>query len=761
VHRVRGSRFESRRAGRTARRSGALTSDGGGEALSERLDEERVAAVLRAVVARAAAARGLPLGPLERAGYPFGAGAAAGAGDAAAGEDADGPEALGRAYEALLEEAGRRGAGAHYTPAAVARPLVAAVLDAALGPAPTSAAVLDLTVVDPAAGAGAFLLEAGRGLAGRLEAAWRREGVAPADPARAARRRVACACLHGVDVDPRAVALARRALWLFAADADLPAAAFDAALRVGDAVVGVSRAQAAAFSAAPAGPAPEGLDPDRTAAAADLLVRALWQGERAAARVGPAARAWLRDGGPLPASLAALAALPGPAGPPLHWELAFPGVFARGGFAAVLSNPPFGNAIERATARSRGLKSFAAAVHGPFARGAYDGSLLFWARALRDLLRPDGVYGLVGPTALLSASGPWQAWVHARWRPRALTLHPPDAFPAARVRTTAVVGGAGPCPAVVVADREVGAEPVRVAWADGPADWYAVVGGADSVSAASGVPTRPLGELLEVHAGCATRAAYELRPVVRDDPAGPGPRLVTTGAIDRYACRWGARPIRYLGRDYAAPRWPAGPDAPPRVARARDRQDGPKLLVGGLTAVLEAWLDRTGDAAGVVSTWVVRPGAATADAPDADVLLRAAGLLNSATLARRYLERFGGRSMNGRQTTILKRGLLATALPADLAAPRGPGPLPRAPAPTRDRARLWAHLERLAAALGADRPDAPGRVERDALAHRVAGLLLGRDPAGADDDYLWWCGRARAPRCPLAWTALVAADAAV
>ena len=56
--------------------------------------------------------------------------------------------------------------------------------------------------------------------------------------------------------------------------------------------------------------------------------------------------------------------------------------------------------------------------------------------------------------------------------------------------------------------------------------------------------TVPLSKWFSVRAGCATGVAYQLREWVLDAEQSPGPRLVTTGALDRYRFHWG-RPQRF------------------------------------------------------------------------------------------------------------------------------------------------------------------------------------------------------------------------
>ena len=176
-------------------------------------------------------------------------------------------------------------------------------------------------------------------------------------------------------------------------------------------------------------------------------------------------------------------------------------------------------------------------------------------------------------------------------------------------------------------------------------------------------PNGSLVEMVSVRAGCATGVAYQLREWVQDSEDGPGPRLVTTGALDRYCFHWG-RKQRFLGQDYRYPRWPLESSVGTAVARARDAQKTPKLLVGGLTRVLEVWWDSSGDAAGIVSTWAIQPLSS-----QSDWLASLLVVLNSPIASRIYRQTHGGASMSGRQVTIKKRALLDLPIPRALADP--------------------------------------------------------------------------------------------
>ena len=174
-------------------------------------------------------------------------------------------EELGSVYESLLElqpqlgEDGktlvfasesaeqkgnqRKTTGSYYTPDS----LVQALLDTALDPvldrieaqeADPAAALLKLTVIDPACGSGHFLLSAAGRIATRL-ARIRAEGSPALADFRHALRDVARACIYGVDRNPMAVELTKVALWIETVDPGLPLGFFDAQIRCGDALLGV------------------------------------------------------------------------------------------------------------------------------------------------------------------------------------------------------------------------------------------------------------------------------------------------------------------------------------------------------------------------------------------------------------------------------------------------------------------------------------------------------------------------------------------
>ncbi|GGR71556.1 hypothetical protein GCM10010197_43730 [Nocardioides luteus] len=205
-------------------------------------------------------------------------------------------EEIGYVYEALLEDSSRRDNGAHYTPPELADEIVAHAL------APVARA--DAAVVDIAAGTGVFLLASARYLASACD-------VLIAE--------VVTGCLYGADIDPVAVDIAKLSLWLLCEDPALPLTFLDHRILSGNALVGL----------VDAGELPADV-PDREGYADAMVAVALPLGGRPGKRLEEAY-----------AALRRARRLPAPTVRPIHWALVAPEVMARGGFDAVVGNPPY------------------------------------------------------------------------------------------------------------------------------------------------------------------------------------------------------------------------------------------------------------------------------------------------------------------------------------------------------------------------------------------------------------------------------------
>lgn len=176
-----------------------------------------------------------------------------------------GPEELGSVYESLLElvpeisadgrvfrfanaEASkgnaRKTSGSYYTPDSLVQELLDSALEPVIrqrmhGAADPEAALLSITVCDPACGSGHFLLGAARRLATHL-AQLRAGGTPSGEDFRHALRDVITHCIFGVDRNPMALELARMSLWLEAMTPDRPLGFLDHHLQCGDALLGLT-----------------------------------------------------------------------------------------------------------------------------------------------------------------------------------------------------------------------------------------------------------------------------------------------------------------------------------------------------------------------------------------------------------------------------------------------------------------------------------------------------------------------------------------
>lgn len=172
-------------------------------------------------------------------------------------------EEFGSVYEGLLEYhpqverehwtfdlvAGseRKQTGSYYTPHALVMELIDSalvpVMEERLAKAKTpeeeERALLDLKVVDPAAGSGHFLLAAARRIGKELARVRTGEPEPAPEAQRAAIRDVVRHCLYAVDKNPLAVDLCKVALWIEGHNTGRPLSFLDHHVKLGDSLIGV------------------------------------------------------------------------------------------------------------------------------------------------------------------------------------------------------------------------------------------------------------------------------------------------------------------------------------------------------------------------------------------------------------------------------------------------------------------------------------------------------------------------------------------
>lgn len=174
-------------------------------------------------------------------------------------------EELGSVYESLLEfhpafsesngkiafeflvGTERKSTGSYYTPPELVNELIISalvplinerLLDAKTGDQ-KAAALIGLTVCDPACGSGHFLLAAARTIGKELAKARTGDEEPSPEQMRIAIRDVITHCIYGVDKNPLAVDLCKFALWLEGHTISKPLTFLDHRIRCGDSLVGV------------------------------------------------------------------------------------------------------------------------------------------------------------------------------------------------------------------------------------------------------------------------------------------------------------------------------------------------------------------------------------------------------------------------------------------------------------------------------------------------------------------------------------------
>ncbi|MDJ0577648.1 MAG: N-6 DNA methylase [Xenococcaceae cyanobacterium MO_234.B1] len=174
-------------------------------------------------------------------------------------------EELGSIYESLLDFApkfekqqgdyqfklvtgsDRKTTGSYYTPPELVAQLIKTALEPVIEErlkevqslAEQEAALLSLTVCDPACGSGHFLLAAARRIGKELAKVRTEEAQPGVEPIRTAIRDVIQHCIYGVDLNPLAVDLCKVALWIEGFNRGKPLSFLDHRIKCGNSLVGV------------------------------------------------------------------------------------------------------------------------------------------------------------------------------------------------------------------------------------------------------------------------------------------------------------------------------------------------------------------------------------------------------------------------------------------------------------------------------------------------------------------------------------------
>lgn len=343
----------------------------------------------------------------------------------------------------------------------------------------------------------------------------------------------------------------------------------------------------------------------------------------------------------------------------------------RGAFDYILGNPPYIDS-ESMSRNTREFRDFARRSYRT-ARGNWDIYVLFFERCLA-LLKPGGRLSLVVPARSICAE--YAAELQQLLLenvPERFRLLEPDLFPAARIWPVVIQ--------VRHSDSPAEQQPVRIQQGldarehlVAPALLQRLPAGylAAAFSEASGY----IAELLErapalgsfalccdgcstseayrlvglISDGCSRSDAYRLVGLVNDGAEEAGFKLLNTGTIDPYTSHWGQKECRYLGKRYRHP-WIDSADLTDMLPRRAAQAASPKLLLAGLSARMECFVDSDGSYSCGKAAVQLLPLT-----PDLDLHFLC-GLLNSRLLNWIYRSLFGLRGYSRRAMNIGPRQL--------------------------------------------------------------------------------------------------------
>lgn len=370
----------------------------------------------------------------------------------------------------------------------------------------------------------------------------------------------------------------------------------------------------------------------------------------------------------------------------------------------IFGNPPFGNAIERATRRSSAERARYARAFPLAARGAFDKCALFIEWATQQLA-VGGTCTYILPRSWLAqpaSTALRQQLAHEMQILRIEHLRD-DAFFDASVSTIALtIQKSHPRPnaPVVVADDER----TRVLQDAAPllqrGNWGAALHPFAAQLTHSSPALVGIDKVADFAAGASTEEAYQWAehvvdaaedtlvdpsPTTRPSKAGESQQaqvparandekrrktsdhraLLIAGRIDPFTHTWGAQHTRYLGKDYLRPVVPFSVLS----ERRQTLHDRPRALLPTLSTALEATVDLDAQFVGAVSTICAWPRmtepASSHDVRHGTLLLTS--MLNSAWCRLQYACLFSSLALKGGNTQVSKNKLSQLQIPQEWA----------------------------------------------------------------------------------------------
>ena len=561
------------------------------------------------------------------------------------GELAHAPaDSLGQIYEQFLGPTGRKAGGVYYTPAFIVDYIVEQTVGRALeGKTPHTLG--RLAILDAACGSGAFLLGAYQSLLTFYRDGYVAEGPHQHGTGKnprlhqtaegqwclttSERERILTSHIFGVDIDPQAVEVTKLSLLLMALAAQSEPLHERALSNLA-----------------------------RNIQCGNSLVESDGEGDSRHRAAMPRQRLSLQ---------------------PFDWKRAFPAIMDRGGFDAVIGNPPYLDA-EWMSAHLPEVRDYCVSRYAA-ASGNWDMFCVFAERAM-ELTAPGGLTSQLVPNKLGAAS--YAAGIRRVLTVdnRLLGIRDYSDVPVFRVAAYPLVyvarrSGPEPCPPAAVSYERYGkgeggalecVEARALDYAtyfrtpDAPWEIFARGGSTELVARLKTLPR--LGSIATVLGAATVAEAYEIHALLEDAAAvgvAPHLRLVNSGTIDRYRDLWGIKPCRYLKAQFLRPVVPES--AWGRLpAKRRQQATTPKIILAGMTKRLEGIADLEGGILAGKSTTIV-----VAENLDLRLLL---ALLNSAVVDHFYQIVFGGNKLQGGYLRIGPPQVRAIPVPKLSDAPR-------------------------------------------------------------------------------------------